>query len=71
MNLAASFIAQTISGNHSDPNYVSNSYIKTASHPFPRTASQDVLIEAFNGFFTAITLAVGLVVIMKLWMAKY
>ena len=40
LNLATSFIAQTISGNTSDPNYVSDSYIKTASHPFPRTASQ-------------------------------
>eukprot|EP01084_Bolivina_argentea_P269163 457388_1 len=69
LNLASDFIAQTISGNHSDPNFISNSYIKTASHPFPRTASQDVLIEAVEGFFTAITLAVGLIFVPGAYIA--
>eukprot|EP01084_Bolivina_argentea_P112041 199845_1 len=69
LNLASSFIAQTISGNHSDPNFVTNSYIKTASHPFPRTATQDVLLEAFNGFFTALILAIGLIFVPAAYIA--
>jgi len=69
LNLAASYIAQTISGNTSDPNYISNSYIKTASHPFPRTASQDILIEAFNGFWTALSLAMGLIFVPAAYVA--
>eukprot|EP00486_Rosalina_sp_Unknown_P009705 CAMPEP_0201592416 /NCGR_PEP_ID=MMETSP0190_2-20130828/190322_1 /ASSEMBLY_ACC=CAM_ASM_000263 /TAXON_ID=37353 /ORGANISM="Rosalina sp." /LENGTH=1340 /DNA_ID=CAMNT_0048051183 /DNA_START=89 /DNA_END=4111 /DNA_ORIENTATION=- len=69
LNLASSFIAQTISGNYSDPTFVSNSYIRTASHPFPRTASQDILIEAFNGFFTALILAIGLIFVPAAYIA--
>ena len=69
LNLATSFIAQTISGNWSDPTFVSNSYIRTASHPFPRTASQDLLIEAFNGFFTALILAIALIFVPAAYIA--
>eukprot|EP01083_Nonionella_stella_P215836 776456_1 len=69
LNLASSFIAQTISGNHSDPEFISNSYIKTASHPFPKTASQDAIVEAFNGFMTSIILAVGLIFVPAAYIA--
>ena len=67
INLANSFIAQSINANVS--NFSTDSYIRTASHPFPRTASMDAILNSVTAFFVAITLAVGLIFVPAAYVA--
>ena len=69
INLANSFIAQSINAQANDSDFSSNSYIRTASHPFARTSSMDAIVDSFNAFFVAINLAVGLIFVPAAYVA--